>query len=484
MRIKFLGGVQTVTGSKTVVEYGKTRVLVDCGLFQGLKELRLKNRDRIPLDPKKLGAIVLTHAHLDHTGYLPVLVKAGYRGKIYCSAPTRELARLILLDSAKLQIEDADFANQRGYSRHHPALPLYDQKDVERTLDLFQSVPSGKWKPLGKGFDFRLLPSGHILGSTFVELRAGEERIVFSGDLGRASPVLYDPPASIARADYLVVESTYGDRNHIDSAEAALANLGRILRDTKARGGQAIIPSFSVGRVQELLFMLSSLKRKDLLPNMPIYLDSPMGIAATRIFTDFPDWHRLERAEVDRICEMTIAVETRADSIRVMREAAPAIVIAGSGMVTGGRVLHHLSARLADPNSTVILVGFQAAGTRGRLLRDGATELKMHGRYFPVKCRIENLEGLSAHADQNETIRWLKGFKSAPKKVFINHGEPQASDVLRMKIRDEFGWECVVPQLEEEFVFEESLVDGPKDPPRRTKVPVGKDVERSPRTRE
>lgn len=455
MRLKFLGGVQTVTGSKTVVEIGGLKLLVDCGLFQGLKELRLKNREALPVDPKTLNAIILTHAHLDHSGYLPVLVKAGYQGKIYCSAPTRELARLILLDSAKILMEDAEFANERGFSRHHPALPLYDQKDVERTLTHFQSVPTGKWRSLGPSVNFRLQPSGHILGSTFVELLAGDNRIVFSGDLGRSHPVLYEPPEKIAAADYLVIESTYGDRNHLDSSGAALANLGRMIRDTIARGGQVIIPSFSVGRVQEILFMLSRLRKSGELPDVPIYLDSPMGIAATRIFTEFPEWHRLERAEVDRLCEMTIAVESRTESIRIMREAAPAVIIAGSGMVTGGRVLHHLTARIEDPNSTVVLVGFQAAGTRGRLLRDGVGELKMHGRYFPVKCRIENLEGLSAHADQNELIAWLKEFRVAPKKVFINHGEPQASDVLRMKIFDTLGWECVVPRLDEAFTLGE-----------------------------
>lgn len=453
MKLQFLGGAQTVTGSKTLTQFGEHRVLVDCGLFQGLKDLRLKNRDPLPVDPHQIDAVLLTHAHLDHSGYLPLLVREGFRGKIYCSTPTRELARLILHDSAKLLEEDAEYANKRGFSKHHPAAPLYTQADVTQALEYFQPVPPGKWHPLDGGAQFRLSGSGHILGSTFVEVEAEGKHLVFSGDLGRAHPLLYEPPTRIENADYLILESTYGDRNHLESIheEPAAAKLARIVRETHQRGGQLIIPSFAVGRVQDLLFLLSVMKKEGKIPNLPIYLDSPMGVNATQIFTDFPDWHRLDRSSVDQLCRETQVIESRVESIRVMREAAPAVIIAGSGMIEGGRVLHHLTARLPDERCTVLLVGFQAAGTRGRLLRDGAEELKIHGRYIPVKCHVEELAGLSAHADQSETLEWLHGFRKAPEKVFINHGEPQAADALRVKLGHALGWKCVVPSLNQEY---------------------------------
>lgn len=457
MRLQFLGGVQTVTGSKTLFQYEKKKLLVDCGLFQGLKDLRLKNRESLPVDPRTIDALLLSHAHLDHSGYIPLLIREGFKGKIYCSAPTRDLAKLILMDSAKLQEEDAEFANRKGFSKHSPAMPLYTHKDVERALEHFQAVPPGKWTSLLGGAQFRISPSGHILGSTFIEIEVDGKRLVFTGDLGRSQPILYDAPRKIEKADYLIVESTYGDRNHFDPAvaESVRAKLARVVRETYQAGGQVIIPSFAIGRVQDLLFLLSVMKKAGTIPDIPIYLDSPMGVNATEIFTEYPDWHRLDRSEVDQLCRATQILESREESIRIMREAKPAVIIAGSGMITGGRVLHHLSARLTDERSTILLVGFQAAGTRGRLLHDGAEELKMHGRYIPVKCRVEELIGLSAHADQSETLEWLRGFREAPVKTFINHGEPQASDTLRVKIRDTLGWSCALPQLNEEFVLKE-----------------------------
>lgn len=439
-----------MTGSKTLLQTGGHSVLVDCGLFQGLKDLRLRNWGPPPLDPSRVDAIVLTHAHLDHSGYLPVLAKGGFRGPIFGSQPTLALTKLILMDSAKLQEEDADFANRHGYSKHQPAKPLYDQKDVARVLDLFRPTPAGKWTSLPGG-EFRLTPSGHILGSTFVELEVENNRFVFSGDLGRGKPLLYDPPSQIESADYLVLESTYGDRIHRETPEESREKLGRIVTETVARGGQVIVPSFAIGRVQELLYMLSTLRRERKIPDVPVYLDSPMGTAATGIFGDFPSWHHLATPEVDRMFRETTVLESRADSIRVMREAQPAVVIAGSGMMTGGRVLHHVEARLADPRNTILLVGYQAVGTRGRLLDDGVAELKMHGKYLPVSCAVERLEGLSAHADQFETLNWLAGFRSPPKRTFINHGEPQAADALRLKITDRFGWVCDIPKLDQSF---------------------------------
>lgn len=472
MKLQFFGGVESVTGSKTLLEFSKHEILVDCGLFQGLKSLRVKNWDPLPVDPKKVGAVLLSHAHLDHSGALPLLVREGFRGKIYCSAPTRELARLILLDSAKLLAEDAEFANKHGYSKHHPAKPLYTQADVLRALEYFHPVRPGKWHALPGGAQFRLTRSGHILGSTFIEIEAEGKRLVFSGDLGRSQPLLYDPPTRIESADFLVVESTYGDRNHLEGpgTEPVRTKLARIVRETHQRGGQVIIPSFAVGRTQELLFLLSHLKKDGLIPELPIYLDSPMGVSATRIFTEFPDWHRLGRAEVDQLCRETQVLESRLESIRVMREAAPAVIIAGSGMIEGGRVLHHLAERLPDERCTVLLVGYQAPATRGRLLRDGAGELKIHGRYVPVKCHIEEVIGLSAHADQSEVLEWLHGFKKAPEKLFLNHGEPQASDALRVKVAHEFGWSCIVPTLNQEFSLGHSGVSTGQSASQRNSV--------------
>ncbi len=467
MKLQFLGGVQTVTGSKTLLTSGKHKILIDCGLFQGIKELRLKNREPFPIDPRFVDSVLLTHAHLDHTGYLPLLVKSGFRGKIYCSAPTRDLAELILEDSAKIQEEDAEYANRHGYSKHHPAQPLYTLIDVKRTLSYFEAVPPNRWHDLPGHIRFKLTPSGHILGSTFIEVEAEGKRVVFSGDLGRSRPLIYPSPTLLETADFLVIESTYGDRTHhplsLDLSQtptdpanpsldhSILEKLSQIVQKTFERGGQVIIPSFAIGRIQDLLYLFSKLKAAHRLPDIPIYLDSPMGVNATQIFTDYSKWHRLLPQEIEDLSKIPKILRTQKESIEVMREGQPAVVIAGSGMLSGGRVLHHLEARLSEERNTILLVGFQAAGTRGRLLKDGITELKMHGKYIPVRARVEELGDLSAHADQMETLEWLRGFKSAPNVTFINHGEPQASDALRVKIRDTYGWRCEVPHPFQEF---------------------------------
>ena len=448
MKLQFLGGAQTVTGSKTLVSSGKHRFMVDCGLFQGIKELRLRNWSKFQFDPRAIDAILLTHAHLDHSGYLPLLVKQGFRGKIYSSAPTRDLAAVILKDSAHLQEEDAEFANRGGFSKHHPAEPLYTESDVKEALKLFESVPPNHWNHLPGGSSFRLSPSGHILGSTFVEIQAEGKIILFSGDLGRSHPLLYPQPATFEEADYLVVESTYGDRTH--HVEDVGVQLSQAVAGTIARGGQLIIPSFAIGRVQDLLFLLSNLKAQNKIPSVSVYLDTPMGTLATEIFEAHPNWHILNPSQVNAMWEITTIIRSRQESIDIMRAGKPAIIIAGSGMASGGRVLHHLASRLPDPKASVLLVGYQAAGTGGRLLRDGISELKIHGKYIPVRAQIQEISGLSAHSDQSETISWLRHFKSAPKITFINHGEPQASDALRVKIRDTFGWKCVLPIQNEE----------------------------------
>jgi metallo-beta-lactamase family protein len=454
MEIRFLGGAQTVTGSKTLLTIGGHRLLIDCGLFQGLKELRLKNWNPIPVDPKQIEAVLLTHAHLDHSGALPLLVHQGFRGPIYSSQPTRELAEVILKDSARLQEEDADFANRHGYSKHSPARPLYTLEDAEFALTRFESIPKDRWRETPGRVKFRLLPSSHILGSTFIEIAVKDTRIVFTGDLGRRNPLLYYPPTQIHEADYLILESTYGDRCH--SGASAIDGLEKVINSTYQKGGHLIIPCFAVGRAQELIYLLWQLRNKKKIPRLPIYLDSPMGEAATRIFRENGNWHRLDPDDVASMCSIVTVLQQQKQSIQAMKSEHPSIVIAGSGMISGGRVLHHLAERLPDSRNSVLLVGYQAPGSRGRLLKDGASELKIHGQYVPVHAEIHEISDLSAHADQNEILSWLKNFTRPPKKVFINHGEAQAADALRVKIRDTLKWECVVAREDEPYTLENS----------------------------
>lgn len=450
LSLAFLGGAKTVTGSKFLLTAGKHRFLVDCGLYQGLKELRLRNRAPFSVPPRSIDAVILTHAHLDHSGHLPLLVKEGFRGTIFCTAPTRDLCRIILSDSARLQEEDADFANREKFSKHSPAKPLYTLSDVERALERFSVIEPHEWEELAGGAKFRFRPSSHILGSAFIEFDYQGRRVVFSGDLGRSQPRLYAPPYFIERADYLVLESTYGDRLHARGPEVVPVEqlLSAVITSTLERGGHVIIPSFAVGRAQELLLILSRLKRENRIPDVPIYLDSPMGTHATELLCDYPDWHRLSQSELDELWRVAKIVKTQQESIAIMRAKVPSIVIAGSGMAAGGRVLHHLASKLPDSRNSVLLVGYQAAGSRGRLLHDGAAAVKMHGRYITVRAEIHEIPDLSAHADQGEILAWLRGFKSAPKQVFIVHGEPQAADALRVKVRDELGWQSTVAEID------------------------------------
>ncbi len=441
--IQFLGGAGTVTGSKFLVRACSQKILVDCGLFQGVKGLRLQNWEKLPIDPAGIDCVILTHAHLDHTGYLPLFVRNGFKGKVYCTAPTRELAKIILVDSAHIQEEDAEYANKAGFSKHSPAKPLYTSADVLKALKLISPVDPDKWTKISDDVKFRFSASGHILGSAFVELNCGGTRVVFSGDLGRQKPLMLHPPSQVTSADYLVLESTYGDRVH--GSEPPMAVLKRVVNETVARNGHLIIPSFAVGRVQDVLYLISKLKRQKLIPEIPVYLDSPMGIHATEVLLDYPEWHKLGAKEVKEFCQDVVMVRSQQQSNELLRSKKSTIVIAGSGMVSGGRVLQHLENRLPDARNTVLLVGYQAAGTRGALLRQGAQELKMFGRYVPVKARVEELSALSAHADQREILEWLKGFRAPPKMTFIVHGEPQAADALRVRLRDSLNWFAEIP---------------------------------------
>lgn len=448
-QLQFFGAAGTVTGSKTLIEHGGKRIMVDAGLFQGLKKLRLQNWSDFPVDPATIETLLLTHAHLDHCGYIPVLVKNGFHGDIHCTSPTKDLTKIILEDSAKIQEEEAERANRYGYTKHHPAKPLYDLKNVAKSLPLFTPHNYHEWVILDEFFKFQFRNAGHILGSAMVELKVGGKTILFSGDLGREHPMLLSKPEFIQGADALVIESTYGNRLH--SSTDAKPELHEIIWDTFRKKGILIVPTFAVERAQELLYLLSKLKNEGKLPNIPIYLDSPMGVNVTEVMLRSDGWHRLSIEEIndmDRIAHLITDANT---SRAIVADPSPKIVLAGSGMVTGGRVLHYLDRYLGDQRNTVLLVGFQAAGTRGRSLEEGATELKFFGKYHPVKAQVKKITSLSAHADQGEILRWLKHFKEAPKQIFINHGEAEAADALRVKIEHEMGWHCQVVEQGESY---------------------------------
>jgi metallo-beta-lactamase family protein len=449
-RLSFFGAAQTVTGSKYLLEAGEARVLFDAGLFQGLKELRLRNWDPLPVPAASLDAIVLTHAHLDHTGFLPRLVSDGFRGRIFCTAGTADLCRLVLPDAARLQEDDAADANRRGYSRHHPALPLFTEADAYRTLTQLQ--PLGYDRPISPavGLTITFVPVGHLLGAAavLVDLPGGR-RLVFGGDLGRYDrPVLRDP-RSISRADVLLIESTYGDRTHEPDDKGE--RLGQIIRDTIAREGKVVIPSFALGRVEEVLYWLRCLEQERRIPIVPVFLDSPMATQALQYYanrrTELDDELHDGKGLASFATSRFRCVASPQQSAELVASRTPAIIVSSSGMATGGRVLHHLVRVLPDERNTVLFVGYQAPGTRGRALVGGAPEVKMHGRPVPVAARIEQIDSLSAHADATEMIRWLGGFERPPDVTYIVHGERPAMDALEQRIAAGLGtgWATHIP---------------------------------------
>lgn len=443
--LTFLGAAGTVTGSKMLLKTDKHQVLIDCGLFQGLKQLRLLNWQKLPLDVEELDAVILTHGHLDHCGYLPVLTQNGYNGPIYATSPTRDVAEIILRDSAKIQEEDAAEANRRGYSKHHPAKPLYTAEDVDLTMPLFETHSDNEWVIINEDMKFCFRKSGHILGSAFVELKCKGRTIVFSGDIGRRKPLLMEPPVFVREADYLVLESTYGDRLHEQASP--YDELQAYVKHTLAKGGVLVIPSFAVERAQELLLILNTLREERSIPNIPIYLDTPMGIDVTALYLHHRDWHSLSDAECRTMMNNVHVIRDFNQTLRVLDKPGPKIVIAGSGMVTGGRVLYYLQRLIGEAQNTVLLVGFQAPGTRGSLLLSGASEIKMQGNYYPVQAEIQQISSLSAHGDQADLLWWLSHFKKAPQQVFLNHGEAQALEALRLKITDTLGWGCTIAEM-------------------------------------
>ncbi|MCR6736009.1 MAG: MBL fold metallo-hydrolase [Afipia sp.] len=444
-----LGGAGTVTGSKHLLTNGGKRILIDCGLFQGLKNLRELNWEPLPVAPSSIDAVVLTHAHLDHSGYLPKLVRDGFRGRIYATAATRDVAELILKDSGFLNEKDAEYANRKGFSKHKPALPLYGARDAERAMEFFSLVPFNTVTTLPGGATVRFRYAGHILGAASAEIEWGGRRIAFSGDLGRYGDPIFPDPAAIAEADYVVVESTYGNRLH-DSADPTEA-LGSIIERTIKRGGTVVIPAFAVGRAQALLYHLWRLQTAGRLSGVPIYLDSPMAIEATGLLHAHHDDHHLSSKECDAICGIATYTRDVESSKSISTSPWPKVVISASGMATGGRVLHHLKAFATDPKHTILFSGFQAAGTRGRAMLQGARDIRIHGQWVPVRAEVDDLSMLSAHADADELMRWLSGFRRAPSRVFIVHGEDDASEALRVRINRELEWNATVPRQDRVF---------------------------------
>ncbi|MBP6900835.1 MAG: MBL fold metallo-hydrolase [Burkholderiaceae bacterium] len=447
MQIQFLGAADTVTGSKHLVTLGGQRILLDCGMFQGFKTFRERNWLPLAVPPSEIDAVVLSHAHLDHSGWLPRLVAGGFRGAIYASAATRDLAEVLLLDAAHLQEEDARRANKYGYSKHATALPLYTRADARRAIAKIVPLRTDRPWRIGE-VELQLTPVGHLLGACAVTLSHAGRRLAFSGDVGRQHDLLMPPPQPLAGADVLLVESTYGNRRH--PPEDAPARLAQIIRDTIARGGSVLLPSFAVGRAQALLLVLQRLKRAGAIPQrLPILLDSPMATQATALYSQHRRLLRVPTREIATLTDGVKLITTAAQSQRACASRYPSVIISASGMATGGRVLHHLKALAPDPRNHVVFAGFQVGGSRGALLVGGAREIKIHGEYVPVNCTVSQLEGFSGHADADELLDWLRQLPRPPAQTWVVHGEPAAADALRQRIQDELGWRVRVPQHNE-----------------------------------
>jgi metallo-beta-lactamase family protein len=444
MRVTFLGGTGTVTGSKTLLSHDGRHLLVDCGLFQGLKQLRLRNREPLPLRPERIDAVLLTHAHLDHSGWVPRLVAQGFGGAVHCTEATRDLCELLLLDSAHLLQEEAAYANRHGFSRHQPALPLYDEADVRRALRHFVAQRfDADFAPL-HGARARFGSAGHLLGAAHLHIEWGGHSILFSGDIGRDDDLLMRPPAPPPAADTVVIESTYGDRLH--AAVEPLTSLAQVINRTAARGGTVIVPAFAVGRAQTLLYCIHQLKQARRIPDLPVYLNSPMAADATRLYQRHAALHRLNPTQAAAAFGVATIVNGVEASKRLNEQSWPSVIVSASGMASGGRVLHHLKAYAPDPRNTILFAGYQAAGTRGAALVAGAPSVKIHGQYVPVRAEVVNLDALSAHADRDGLLSWLARLPRAPKGVFVIHGEPVAADALRLAIEERFGWPAWVPE--------------------------------------
>lgn len=446
--LQSLGAAQTVTGSKHLLKTPELTLLIDCGLFQGIKSLREKNWEALAVNPATIDVIILTHAHLDHSGYIPLLIKNGYRGKIYMSEPTRDLTELILRDSAKLQEEDAQRANKHGYSKHKPAKPLYDTADVERALPYFEIVKISRRYTLSDNIKFQLYPAGHIPGACSAEIDCYGKKILFSGDIGRYRSELLPPPIHPDTADFVIMESTYGDRLHekYDISE----ELAFIINDTILNKGNILIPCFAVGRAQDVMHLLHDLKRHKNIPvKVPVFLDSPMAASASQILLKYPDWIAIDKKDIAQMFSGVTINQDYEGTDKIINRKGSKIILAASGMLTGGRVLEYLKHYVSDYKNTILILGFQAEGTRGRTLLNQASEVKIHGQYYTIRASVKEIGGLSAHADQAELIKWLKDFKTVPPRIYLVHGEPCAQEALRVKIKDELNIYTITPQQDQ-----------------------------------
>ncbi len=443
MQLSFLGAASTVTGSKYLLEADGSKLLVDCGLYQGVKQLRLRNRKPLPIEPTSIDAVLLSHAHIDHSGFLPVIARDGFVGPVYCTEPTRDLCRILLPDAAHLQEEDAGYANRKGFSKHHPALPLYNRNDADLAIDRLAVVPFGEWKNAG-AFRFRLQPAGHILGAATVEVEHAGCSVLFSGDLGRQDDLLLFPPVPPDTPDWIVIESTYGDRFHPQTDP--FASLAEILTRTQERGGILLIPSFAVGRAQTLLYCFHEIFRRKLAEPIPVFVNSPMATDVTALFRRSCDYHRLPESECSAVCDTAQYTRTPDESRHLCARRSPAVIISASGMASGGRVLHHLRGLAPDRRNTILFPGFQAPGTRGDALVRGARSVKIHGQSIPVEAEVIQLDILSAHADQPGLLSWLAAAAKKPRRVFVTHGEPVPADTLRREIQDQVGVPAEVPE--------------------------------------
>ena len=443
IKLTFLGAAQTVTGSKYLVEYAGKQILVDCGLFQGLKPLRRRNWDDFPIKPAQIDAVLLTHAHIDHSGYIPRLKKLGFSGPVYTSLATRELCNILLPDCGYIQEEDAKYAKKKGSSRHEDPQPLYTAEDGQNAMGLFKTVNFGEWKDVFDGISAQWQPAGHILGAGHIMLRLGDRQILFSGDIGRYHDDILVPPTAYSEADYVLTESTYGDRLHKDIDPRI--ELGNVLRETFERGGTVVIPSFAVGRAQQLILYTTELIKRQDIPQVPIYLNSPMAVNATEIYERCGKTHKISCERLHEAFDGIHYINSVDASKALNENRQPKVIISASGMATGGRVVHHIKAFGPDKKNTILFAGYQAAGTRGRKLLEGMDRIRIFGEDVQIRCHIEQLPNMSAHADYREILTWLGNIKKPPVNTFITHGEENAADALRERITHELHWDCHVP---------------------------------------
>lgn len=451
LKLQFLGATETVTGSKFLLYNSSAKFMIDCGLFQGLKEFRLRNWAPLPIPLTEINSVLLTHAHIDHSGYFPVFVKQGFRGRAYASAPTVELCKILLPDSGFLQEEDAAFAAKKGFSKHAPVLPLYTYSDAVASLPYLSPIANGNPFDLGHGITVKLIPAGHILGARFVHITSQtpvQRTVLFAGDIGRYDAIISKAPSTIKEVDYLVMESTYGDKLHPE--ENVFERLESIINSTVARNGKVLIPAFAVGRTQEIIYIIKKLQLAKRIPtDVPVFLNTPMGIDATQIYKKYAEEENFFKDGIDEdsfhLPNLKM-IHTQEESKSLNQLETPAIILSASGMMTGGRILHHLKAYGPDPNSTLVLVGFQAAGTRGRAIQDGAKSIKIHGQPVALNCHIETIDSISAHGDYDDILKWLSQFTRPPRAIFLVHGEVNSTNALAEKIREKFNWNVVVPK--------------------------------------